>query len=389
MDPVAPQSNQPGATSEAPAAQHGFEIAITVRSMWVAAMIAALIALVVVVALFLILRAQGPIVLLILSIILGEGIRPLVARLKRYRVPSPVAVLLVYFAVLLLVGVLLWLLLSPLLSEVSAFTRDLPQYLAELQHDIHRLEQSLRAQEPVNDILEGLSTSLQTLVRDSIPTLLSVPLNAVSGLFSLLLDLVIVLTMALFWQMSSAKLKPFVVGLFPARSQEHASLVIGEIGRSFGGYVRGILFSMVIIGLLVTLGLTFLGVPYELLLGVLAGFTELLPYIGPWISGVVAVLVALVAVDPAKAAQVLILFFLVYTVEAEIAQPLVMSKAVRIDPLVVIVSVLIGLSLLGIPGAILGVPLAAGVQVLLVRVLAPALRRVSGKTEQAGQSPGM
>lgn len=92
------------------------------------------------------------------------------------------------------------------------------------------------------------------------------------------------------------------------------------------------------------------------------------------------------AVDPAKAIQVIILFFLVFTVEGELVQPLVMSQAVRVDPLVVLVSVLIGLSLLGVIGAILAVPVAAAIQVLLVRVLAPALRRASDKTDQAEQS---
>jgi predicted PurR-regulated permease PerM len=350
--------------------------------MWVAA----LIVLAILIALFLILRAQGPIVLLVLSIILGEGIRPLVARLKRYRVPGPLAVLLIYLTVLVVVGVLLWLLLRPLVSEVSAFARDLPHYIAQLQHDAQQLEHSIRAQEPVNSALEGLSMSLGTLAQNSIPTLLAVKFNALVGLFSLFIDVVIVLTMALFWLMSSAKLKPFVVGLFPAQSQEHASRVIGELGRSVGGYVRGILLGMVLIGLMVALGLTVLGVPYELLLGFLAGFAELLPYIGPWISGTIAVLVALVAVDATKALQVIVLFFLVFTVEAELAQPLVMSKAVRIDPLVVLVSMLIGLSLLGIPGAVLAVPLAACVQVLIVRVLAPALRTASNKTDQTEQS---
>lgn len=381
MSSLIPHPDRAAVTAEQPGSRRRMTITITTRTMWMGA----LIGLAILAALFLTLRAQGPIVLLILAIILGEAIRPLVVRLKRYRVPGPLAVLLIYLVVLLGVGVLLWLLLGPLLREVSALITDLPRYLAQLQNDVHQLEQSLRTQEPVNAVLDDLSTSLETLARDSIPTLLSVPFNALSGLFSAFLDLIIVLTMALFWQMSSAKLKPFVVGLFPAQSQEHASLVIGEIGKNFGGYVRGLLIGMVVIGLMVTLGLTFLGVPFELLLGVVAGFTELLPYIGPWISGTIAVLVALVAVDPAKAVQVIILFFLVFTVESEIVQPLVMSRAVRVDPLVVLVSVLIGLSLLGIIGAFLAVPIAACVQVLLVRVLAPALRRSSDKTDQAEQ----
>jgi predicted PurR-regulated permease PerM len=379
MNSPVPHSDQVVGYPEHRVPRSGVAITITTRTLWVAA----LIVLVILVALFLILRAQEPIVLLVLSIILGEGIRPLVVRLKRYHIPGPVAVLLIYLALLLVVGVLLWLLLSPLLSEVSALVRDLPRYLAQLQQDMHRLEQSLRAQEPVNSVLNSLSTSLDTLVRNSIPTLLAVPVNALSGLVSLFIDVVIVLTMALFWQMSSAKLKAFVVGLFPAQSQEHASLVIGEMGRGFGGYVRGILFAMVTIGLLVTLGLTFLGVPFALLLGFLAGFTELIPYVGPWISGTIAALVALVAVDPAKALQVIILFFIIFAIEGELAQPLVMSRAVRIDPLVALVSVLIGLSLLGIPGAILAVPLAACVQVLVVRVLAPTVRNALDKPDQA------
>jgi predicted PurR-regulated permease PerM len=202
-----------------------------------------------------------------------------------------------------------------------------------------------------------------------------VKLNILSGLFTLFFDVVIVLTMTLFWLMSSAKLKPFVVGLFPAQSQERASLVIGEIGKAFGGYVRGLLISMALIGLIAGLGLTILGVPYALLLGVLAGVTALVPYIGPWISGPIAVLVALLAVNPAKAVEVVLLFLLIFVIEGEVVNPLVMSRTVRIDPLVVIVSVLIGLSLLGVVGALLAVPIAASIQTLVTQALAPAIRR--------------
>jgi predicted PurR-regulated permease PerM len=251
---------------------------------------------------------------------------------------------------------------------------------------MHQLERSLQAQGAVHAALDELSTSLGPVLRNSIPMLLAVPFNILSGVFSLFIDLVIVLTLALFWLMSSAKLNLFVVGLFPEPSRGHASLVIGEIGKSFGGYVRGVLIAMVLIGLLTGLGLAVLGVPYALLLGVVAGLTELLPYIGPWISGTIAVLVALVAVDPAKALHVIILFFVVFTVEGEVVQPLVMSQTVRVDPLVVLMSVLIGLSVLGVTGAILAVPLAACVQVLLVRVLAPALRRASDNTAQPEHS---
>lgn len=387
MDTPTPHPNQAAVTSNvtsnAASARRGMSITITTRSMW----LAALILLTILTAILLITKALGPIVLLVLSIILGEAIRPLVARLQRYRVPGPLAVLLIYLVALAIVGALLWLMLNPLLSEVSTLARNLPQYLTQLQDDVRQLQQNLRAQGTVGSALDDLSKSLAALLQNSIPTLLSVPFTALSGLFALFINLVIVLTMTLFWLMSSAKLKSFVVGLFPPQSQEHASLVIGEVGTSFGGYVRGTLISMVLIGLISGLGLAILGVPYALLLGIVAGFTELLPYIGPWISGTVAVLVALFAVDPIKALEVIVLFILVQEIEGNVVQPLVMSRSVHVDPLLVIVSVLIGISLLGVIGAILAVPIAAGIQVLVVRVLAPALRHMS--TPAAPSAPAV
>jgi predicted PurR-regulated permease PerM len=342
MDTVAPDPNQ-AAFSQPPAARQGFAITITVRSMWMAM----LIALTILVAIFVLMRAQGPIVLLVLSIILAEAIRSFVARLKRYHIPRPLAVLLIYLVVLLVIGVLIWLLLSPLVGAVDAFTRSLPQYLRQLLDDLHRLEQGLRVQGSVNAALDSLAHSLATFLQNSIPMLIAVPFKALSGLFMLIIDLVVVLTMTLFWLMSTAKVKPFVVGLFPVQSQEHASLVTSEIGKSFGGYVRGLLISMVLIGIITGLGLTILGVPYALLLGAFAGLTALPPDIGPWISGTVAVGVALVAVDPAKALEAIILFCLIFIVEGEVVQPLVMSRSGNLDPLPVIVAVLIGLRLLG------------------------------------------
>src|SRR5262249_53342933 len=143
-----------------------------------------------------------------------------------------------------------------------------------------------------------------------VPALVAVPFGVLSSIFGVFISLVVVLTMTLFWLMSSQRLQPFVIGLFPPEGRARAADVIDEVGRSFGGYVRGTLIAMVLIGLLTGVGLFILVVPYALLLGFIAGLTEVLPYLGPWISGAVAVIVALVAVDPFKALQVILLFFL-------------------------------------------------------------------------------
>jgi predicted PurR-regulated permease PerM len=277
-------------------------------------------------------------------------------------------------------GVLIWLVLNPIISQINDLTIHLPEYLQNLQQRADDLERQLRAQSALSDLIDTVSQSLANLAQQFIPRLIAVPLGLLTGVFSLFINAVILLTMTLFWFLATDELKPFIVGLFPPASQDHASRVFTEIGRAFGGYIRGTLIAMLLIGGLTGGGLALLGVPYAMLLGILAGFTELLPYLGPWISGTVSVLVALITVDPGKALQVVLLFLLIQNIEGNVIEPLVMSRAVKINPLVVIVAVLIGLDLLGIVGAILAVPVAAAIQIIILRVLAPAIRRSSASS---------
>ena len=348
-------------------------ITITPRSI----LLAAAILVAVLVGIVLITQALGTLIALVLAIILGEAIRPIVVRLRRYRIPGPLAVLLVYLAGAVILGFLLWLVINPLVSQVNTLTTNLPEYLRQLQQRADDLERTLRAKGALSDFIDSLASGLASLAQQSIPRLLSVPIGLLTGVFGLFINAVIVLTMTLFWLMATEQLKPFIVGLFPAASQEHAAEVFAEIGRAFGGYIRGTLIGMVLIGVLAGAGLALIGVPFALLLGILAGLTELLPYLGPWISGAVSFLVALITVDPGKALQVILVFFIIFEIEGNVIQPLVMSRAVKVNPLVVIVAVLVGINLLGIIGAILAVPIAAAIQTFVVRVLAPAIRRAS------------
>ena len=102
---------------------------------------------------------------------------------------------------------------------------------------------------------------------------------------------------------------------------------------------------------------------------------------GSLLARAVAVLVALVAVDPIKALEVVGLFFIVQLAEGNLIQPLVMSWAVRIDPLLVLVAVTLGAQVLGVVGALLAVPIAGVAQVITLRVVAPAIRHVAGRAE--------
>jgi predicted PurR-regulated permease PerM len=328
-------------------------------------------------------QALGPLILLLLAVIIGEAMRPVVAFLSRYRIPGALGTLLVYGIALVVAGLLLWLLVSPLVGQIGYFSVHLPRYYQEVQTLFGQLRELIHAQGAVRQLIQNLASSIIAAAHQWAPALLATLISSLQGIFVIFIQVIAVLTMSVFWLLSSPKLKQFVVGLFPAASRDQASAVLTGIGRAFSGYVYGTLVRMIVIGTLSGIGLAILQVPYALLLGILAGVTELIPYLGPWISGSISVVVALITVGPGKAVEVAILFILVFELEGNVVQPLVLSRTVHVDPLLVIIAVLLGISLLGIIGAVLAVPLAAGAQVVMVQVVAPAIRRASSSANSS------
>ena len=352
-------------------------VSLSQRTLWVAAGVS----VVAVAAILVLTHALGAVLLVFFAIILAEAIRPLVARLERIRVPRPVGALVVYLALALIAIGIGWLLFNPIASQASELADQAPTYLAQAQAWIEDMQRALLANDALSQALATLGSEAVTSLQTLAPALLQFPLTLVSGVFGVLLSIVLIVTMSVFWLMSADKLRAFVLDLLPEQGQPGGALLFSDLGRTLGGWVRGTLVAMLLIGAFTALGLALLGVPYALLLGLLAGLLEIIPYLGPWISGAVAVLVALVAVDPIKALEVVGLFFLVQLAEGNLIQPLVMSWAVRIDPLLVLVAVTLGAQVLGVVGALLAVPIAGLAQVITLRVVAPAIRHVAAHAE--------
>lgn len=367
-------SLQPGSTPS---------IAITPRTLWLAAGV--VVSLVIV--WLLLTHALAGLLIVFTGIIIAEAARPIALRLERYRVPRPLGVLLTLVAAFIALGILVYLMLSPLVSQVGALTAHAPGYAAHLQALLNGWSAAIHANQTLGPLLDSVSSGLVNSLRGFVPTLVSVPLTLVSGTFGALLSLVVIVTVAAFWLTSSAALKPFLLSLFTEETQPRVEAIFAEMGLGLGGYVRGVLVAMALIGVLTGAGLGLLGVPYALLLGVLAGLTEAIPYLGPWLSGSVAVVVALVTVDPVKALEVAALFLVIQLVEGNLVQPLVMSRAVHLDPLLVLVAILVGSELLGLVGAVLAVPFASLAQTLVTQAIAPAIRRAAGRPPFSGQAP--
>lgn len=357
-----------------------FTVAITPRSTWFAAGVV----LVLLVLVLLVTKALGALVLIFLSIILAEAIRPLVVRLQSHHIPQPLAVILIYLGIIAIFVGLLWVVLNPVVTEVGTLAAQFPTYLAHLQQWFADLEHNVNKNPAATNFIRQVSVTLASWAQQLLPSLISVPIALLTGVFSLLINTVIVLTMSLFWLGSSTRFKSFFVELFPLAKRQLVSTVTAQMSRSLGGWVLGTLIAMFLIGSLTALGLLLVGVPYALLIGILAGLTELIPYLGPWISGTIAVVVTLFTTgDPLKVVWVIVVFLIIQEVEGNVIEPLVMHKAVKLDPWLVLVAILIGGELLGLIGVILAVPVAAVLQVVALEVVAPAIRLATNQNGSA------
>jgi predicted PurR-regulated permease PerM len=366
---ASPEQQESGVLLAAQSPRQGWPITLTARGLWKAVSIVGGTVLL----LLVISKAFDALLLLFVAIILAEGIRPLMNGLKRLHVPRPLAIICIYVAVLSAAVGLVWLLARPLVDQVVAFTNNLPTYAQQLRDLANQAEQAANSTPGLSGAVSAVEAKVAQELSNFLPTLLTIPFSAVNVLFSVL----VVLTMTFFWLTSLDALRPFMLGLLPIDEQDRADALLDDLSRTLGGYLRGVVVNMLVIGGLTGLGLFVLGVPYALLLGIVAGLTEVIPILGPWISGAVAVLVALATGGLDKALEVFVLFQVVQQLEGNTVVPLVMSRAVKINPLAVVLAVLIGGALYGIPGAVLGVPAAGVVQIVIRRVLAPLAAHAS------------
>jgi predicted PurR-regulated permease PerM len=157
------------------------------------------------------------------------------------------------------------------------------------------------------------------------------------------------------------------VSLFPAKQRERVRGVLGEMYHAVQKWFLGQLASMVIIGVLSTIALFIIGIPYALFLGALSGLLAFIPLVGALVSAIPPIFLAL-ALDPILVLWVILAYILIHQIEAHLVQPLVMSRAAILHPVVVVFGILIMGTLFGLVGLLLAVPLMAATSVLLHEV---------------------
>jgi predicted PurR-regulated permease PerM len=307
------------------------------------------------------------VVLVVLTaVVLGEGLRPGVDRLHERGVPYGLSIAVVYAVLIVATLGILVLLTRPIAGQAGAVVAALPEYERTVQANVAQLLTALHIDSGVLNQLVGLVLSQASRVALTV-------LEVGGGLLSLVSDLLTVLLLSITWLGVSRDLRRWVLTLVPEPRQPFASGLFSAIGAGFAGYVRGVCVNMLAIGILAWVACAALGLPVPVLLGIAAGLCELIPLLGPFLGAVPAVALGFTvsAWYPLVVAGV---FLLIQQVESNVLTPVVMKRQVGLRPFPLLVALLVGGSMAGIWGALVAVPVGSAIQVVVVRVVAPAIR---------------
>lgn len=316
-------------------------------------------AVLVVLSLWLLYLVRDVIALLFISILIVSALEPAVDWMQRKKIPRAAGVLLIYIGIFFIIGLLFFFIIPPLAGQVSDFFSQFGERLQAIAQYSRGLETYFQNQ--------NIHISISQMIEETGNQILSFSPGIFSlsvGIFGGVISFIIVLAMAFYMLMREDGIRHFIVSITPSKHKEYVEDLAARINITIGKWMQGQLMLMAIIFVLDLAVLTFLGIPYALALAFFAGIMEVVPYVGPIISAIPAIVLGFV-ISPVKGILVIALYVAIQQTENHIITPQVMKKALGLHPITIILAILVGIKLGGVLGAILGVPIAAAASVFI------------------------
>lgn len=301
--------------------------------------------------------------LIFIALIFAALIDPFAHWLQKKKIPRGLAVVAIYIVVFGLLALVISL-LSPVIihdvpqffSNLSKFWQDAQQYPA-VQYILQMVGSPSTAASPGVPVAESVSADVQSTISSLFSTL--------TGIFGGIFSFILVLVMTFYMVVHDDPLRKILRSVVPDEHVPYVSQLFTKIRDKLGAWMRGQMLLSLIIGLLVFVGLSLLGIRYAAVLGLLAGILEFIPYIGPIFAAVPALLIAFSQGGNVTFLLVFIMYIIIQQFENHFLVPKVMQRAVGLNPIFSIVAILVGAKLAGVPGALLAIPVATALSVFL------------------------
>lgn len=316
---------------------------------------------------------------LLLAMILVYALAPLIARMQRAQIPRTLGLVLVYMVFLGTLGAIAFLLVPVITRQVGDLATAVPDLLETFE------ETALDLQVWLADRGFELAWDLDTILAGAVGSLEDVlgqfgrVTRVLSGTLTVVITLIMGPIIAFYLLADLPRLRISVLRLLPESARDRAFAVGTDVNRAVAGFVRGQLVVAMIVALMSWVALLIIGVPYALIIGLIAGLTNLVPIVGPIVGGILGASVAWASIGLSSAVWVVVAFTVIQQVESQILFPKIVGRAVRIHPATGIVVVFIGAVFAGVWGMLLAVPLVAGLKAAVMRLWFPHLLLPEGK----------
>jgi predicted PurR-regulated permease PerM len=304
---------------------------------------------------------------LLIAVAVVYLLNPLVSALERRGVPRVAGAGIVYVLFLCIVALVVSLLVPVVTRQVTQVIDHFPDYLADGQAAIRRLAARF-GQEPdfrldAEQVRQWLSAgeNRQAVTR-YLTGLRSVTNSVISGLIIIVLGPV----MAFYLLVDLPRLRRGAMALVPPARRNEIRGLMDRIGQAVGGFFRGQLLVALFVGVASSIGLWAIGLPFWLLVGMVAGVFNLVPLVGPFIGGGLAVIIALISGEPIKAVWAALVLLAVQQIDNHLISPNVMGRTVQLHPVVVMLALLVGASFAGLFGMLVIVPLVAVAKIIFL-----------------------
>ncbi len=314
-------------------------------------------------------------VVFFISVFFAAAINPFVSRMEARKVPRWIGIFIIYIFLIAIVGLLISLVIPILITQVPRIAESIILALGALfpgvQIDSSFITNTVNSIQDylkninISDVTQGdinsLLTSASNVVNETWKNTLSIITSIGGGVFNFMLILVITFFLAL----DTKGLGRFFKSLFPSRFTPYIETKAWAIEKKIGEWLSGQLLLSLAVGVTTFVGLSILGVDYALTLALIAAITEFIPYIGPIIAGIPAVMVAFGQGNIFFALWTLRVIVLIQQLENNVFVPWIMKRSVGLSPVATIFAMMIGYEVLGILGMILAVPIATSVGIFI------------------------
>lgn len=295
----------------------------------------------------------------LVSLLLTAALKPMVDWMEKRKIPRGLGLSLLYLAFFAIISLTLILTIPPLIHQTKQLAENFPAYWDKIIAGIG----SFRDFSSQHGLLENINR-IASSFENNLTNFAGNIFGTITSIFGGVAAFIFILVIAFYMTMEKNATERIVNVIIPKIYQEKILDLSRKLEIKIGLWVRGQIVLMIIIGTAAFIGLSILGVNYALILGLVAGLTEIVPYLGPILGAIPAVFIAF-AQSPYKALAVIILYFIIQELENDLIVPKIMEKAVGLNPLISLFALLIGVKVAGILGVLLSIPVATSLIVII------------------------